>query len=64
MGWWNCKIQVIFCGDIEGIVYSRDIEEWVTALIREVWCMNFNKTWKGNYLLTLYDNFKASLLQF
>lgn len=25
MGWRNCKIQVIFCGDIEGIVYSRDI---------------------------------------
>ena len=27
MGWWNCKIQVIFCGDKEGIVYSRDIED-------------------------------------
>lgn len=25
--------------------------------------MNFNKPWKGNYLLTLYDHFKAPLLQ-
>ena len=27
MGRWNCKIQVIFCGDKEGKVYIRDIED-------------------------------------